>query len=43
MICDTFGREGAEEVIDPFLYELHDKIVYMWFCEDCLDERRAEI
>ena len=43
MICDTCGREGAEEVIDPFLWELYDEEVYRWMCDECWEERKADV
>lgn len=41
------GREFclnmAYRVVDPYTRALYGQIAFMWFCEDCYDEREMKI
>ena len=43
MKCEFCGKDGANEVIDPYLLEINEETVLRWFCEECEAERRLEI
>ena len=43
MICEYCGKEGAYETIDPYMEEIHEEIVMIILCDECLEERRLEI
>jgi hypothetical protein len=37
------SHENRKIAVDPFDYEIHDKIVYVYCCKDCLDESADNI
>ena len=40
---DSCGHQGCEVRADPFMLEIHNKIVYSIMCEDCYNRISEEI
>jgi hypothetical protein len=41
--CKHCGKKDAEYRRDPYLEEIHNEIVYEWFCDDCYSDRAMDI
>ena len=40
--CGRYG-EGVEYVRDPFVWDVHDEVVYDWFCSECWQIKNDDI
>lgn len=42
--CDDCGTtENVQETICPYAQEIHDEIIDMNLCDDCLEQRAGDI
>ena len=42
--CEDCGTvRNVHYRIDPYNYEINDKIVYRWLCDNCYNDRKDEI
>jgi hypothetical protein len=41
--CEQCGKSGARRMVDPFMEDVYNEIVYVVLCDDCEYERVLEI